>query len=625
MGNALDKLAHCYGISHTYVDATGRRRQISRSAKSGVLKAMGVAAESEEQVRASLAVAPKPRQFKMAAAGARCFVPAWLEVGRAWGLTCQLYGLRSPRNQGIGDFEDLASLAEHSAALGADFLGTNPLHALFMADPTRRSPYSPSHRRFLNPLYIAVDRIAPAGEQLASRPAGAAASDLVDYPSVSHRKRTAFEDAFRRFRKNAQKESRQSSTFQAFCSERGGSLEAFATFEALSEKLVAAGFGCGWHNWPEACRRIESPAVEAFRRDNHECILYHKWLQWIADEQLKEAQRRALAAGMRIGLLLDLAVGVAPDGAATWADPDLVVSGARIGSPPDLFNSKGQDWGLAPLSPTALVERNLQPFQDLISDSMAHAGAIRVDHVMGLKWLYWIPEGGDPTDGAYVRYPMTDMVRRMATASHENCALVIGEDLGTVPRGFRNVMRAAEIQGYRVLFFERENEEFREPHAYARETCACVSTHDLPTLAGWWTGRDIELRERLGRIDGKGAAVQRAERQRDRRALLRALGVARVLPDYLEPMVDGTLPVANELPQALAVAVHAFIARTGSRLVAVQLEDLVGEIEQPNMPGTIDEHPNWQRKLRVEIDGLSALPQVREIAAIMTRERPRST
>src|SRR5690606_12690984 len=170
-----------------------------------------------------------------------------------------------------------------------------------------------------------------------------------------------------------------------------------------------------------------------------------------------------------------------------------------------------------------------------------------------------------------------------------------------------------------------ENEEFREPHAYARETCACVSTHDLPTLAGWWTGRDIELRERLGRIDGKGAAVQRAERQRDRRALLRALGVARVLPDYLEPMVDGTLPVASELPQALAVAAHAFIARTGSRLVAVQLEDLVGEIEQPNMPGTIDEHPNWQRKLRAEIDGLSALPQVREIAAIMTRERPRST
>lgn len=624
MGDELDKLAERYGIPRAYVSETGEQRQISRRAKAGVLKAIGVPAENDEQISASLSAAPELMRFEMSApAGVRCFIPPWLEKGRAWGVMCQLYGLRSRRNAGIGDFEDLASLAELAAGLGADFIGVNPLNALFMADPTRMSPYSPSHRHFLNPLYIAVDRIYSLGEQIENQSSGAAPSDLVDYPVVALGKRLSFEKAFQQFRQTAQQNPDSAAAFRKFCDSRGRSLDAFATFEALSEMLVAGGNACGWHSWPEAYRRMESAAVEEFRRERGERILYNKWLQWIAREQLKAAHQRALAAGMRIGLLLDLAVGVAPDGAATWADPDLVVTGARIGSPPDAFNSQGQDWGLAPLSPTALLDRDLQPFHELISDLMAHAGAIRVDHVMGLMWLYWIPQNGDPTDGAYVRYPMQAMIRHIAAASHENCALVIGEDLGTVPRGFRDVMRDAEIQGYRVLFFERENGGFRDPRSYAPETCACISTHDLPTLSGWWSGRDIDLRERIGRTDAESAAAQRGEREQDRVALLRALDRVGVLPSHLQPMANGAQPITSELPQALAGAAHAFIARGPSRLVAVQLEDLIGEIEQANLPGTIDEHPNWRRKLRVDISDLGSAPQVREIAAILARERPR--
>jgi 4-alpha-glucanotransferase len=626
MSGALDRLAEAYGVELAYISETGERRLVSDATKRGVLHAMGIRAGTEDEIQTSLAAAPSPQPFAMAAPGdARCFVPGWLEMGRAWGLTCQLYGLRSQRNWGIGDFEDLAALAELAAGLGADFIGVSPLHALFLADPRRCSPYAPSSRLFLNPIYIAVDRLGAHGETVPNGVAVARASELVDYPAVARVKRTALENRFSAFcEHDFRARTERALAFEAFCSERGAALEDFAIYEALSEALVANGHPCGWHVWPDEYRTPDSGLVRRFAKENGARVLFHMWLQWVADEQLRDAQRRALAGGMRIGLYLDLAVGVAPDGAATWSDRELVVPGARIGSPPDAFNERGQDWGLAPLSPAALSERNVEPFGAVIAALMRHAGAIRIDHVMGLMRLYWIPANAGAMDGAYVRYPMPEMMRQLAAASVAKRALVIGEDLGTVPPGFRQVMQDAEIQGYRVLYFERrEDQQFRAPPTYPREACACISTHDLPTLAGWWRGTDIDVREQLGRLDAEGVARQRTDRARDRHLLLAALHGAGLLPSGLERVAKGEEPPPRELPVDAVTAAHVFLARTPSRLIAVQLEDLIGAVEQANLPGTVDEHPNWRRKLPVGLEEIAATLLFNEITSALARERPR--
>jgi 4-alpha-glucanotransferase len=626
MSGALDQLAKAYGVELAYISETGVRRVASDAAKRGVLQAMGIRAGTEKEIRTSLTTAPRPPSPAMAApSDARCFVPGWLEDGRAWGLTCQLYGVRSARNWGVGDFEDLAALAELAASVGADFIGVNPLHALFLADPDRFSPYSPSDRRFLNPLYIAVDRLSFHGGTEPDGVAAARASELIDYRLVASLKRTAFEKGFSAFcEHDLRTRTERPRAFEVFCSERGAPLEAFALFEALSESLVAKGCPCGWRDWPKEYRDAGSRAVQRFAQENGGRVLFHMWLQWVADEQLRDAQRRALAAGMRIGLYLDLAVGVAPDGAATWSDRELVVCGARIGSPPDRFNERGQDWGLAPLSPGALTERKAEPFGALISALMRHAGAIRIDHAMGLMRLYWIPSNAGAIDGAYVRYPMSEMIRQLALASVANRALVIGEDLGTVPPSFRRVTQDAEIQGYRVLYFERrEEQQFRAPASYPRKACACVTTHDLPTLAGWWLGNDIAVCDQLGLLDAADVERQRSDRARDRHLLLAALAEAGLLPRELERAVKGEGPPPRELPAEAVIAAHVFLARTPSRLVAVQLEDLASAVEQANLPGTVKEFPNWRRKLPVGLDQIATTPLFKETTKALARERPR--
>ena len=623
MSDELDRLAEAYGISLDYVSEAGTYQRVSERAKRGILAALGVAARTDKEVAASLVAAPAPEPREMAApAGVRCFVPKWLRQGRAWGINCQLYGLRSHRNWGIGDFEDLARLAEWAGACGADFLGVNPLHALFLADPSRRSPYSPSSRRFLNPMYIAVDKLRGAARTSRQAIAAGREAAFVDYIAVSEAKRTALADRFAQFqREDLARHTENALHFEGFCDECGEALELFARYEALSDALVSEGFACGWHTWPDGYRSPTGRAALRFARDNSARVLFHKWLQWIANGQLADAHRRARAAGMRIGLYLDLAVGVAPDGADTWAAPDTVISGAHIGSPPDAFNRLGQDWGLCPLSPLALRERDGAAMAAIFRDLMRHAGAIRIDHVMGLVRLYWVPDGLEATDGAYVGYPGDSLMRQVASASHKHSALVIGEDLGTVPAGFRDIMRGMAIQGYRVLYFERDKGgRFRAPQSYARTALACTSTHDLPTLRGWWKGRDISERERLGLYDTANAELERRERGRDRQLLLQALRRAGLAPDEAADRADGA---SAELPDAVLIGAHTFLARTRSRLIAIQLEDLVGMEEQANLPGTVDEHPNWRRKLSVSLEDLPQCGISRRVADAVAAERRR--
>jgi 4-alpha-glucanotransferase len=627
MSEELDRLAVAHGIALGYVSEAGTYQRVSERAKRGVLAALGVAALTEEDVASSLAAAAasEPPEMASPSARVRCFVPEWLRQDRAWGITCQLYGLRSQRNWGIGDFEDLARLAEWAGACGADFLGINPLHALFLADPSRRSPYSPSSRRFLNPLYIAVDKLGGPGGMSPRAVVAAREAALVDYVAVGELKRTALASRFAQFeREDLARRTDNAQRFEEFCREFGEGLELFARYEALSDMLVSEGFSCGWHGWPDGYRSPTGDAALRFARDNPARVLFHKWLQWIADGQLADAHRRARMAGMRIGLYLDLAVGVAPDGADTWAAPHTVISGAHIGSPPDPFNLLGQDWGLCPLSPVTLRKRDGAAMAAILYDLMRHAGAIRIDHVMGLVRLYWIPAGFCATEGAYVSYPGDILMRQLASASLEHSALVIGEDLGTVPAGFRHIMRGMAIQGCRVIYFERGKDGgFLAPHSYARAALACISTHDLPTLSGWWKGSDILERQRLGLFDAATAALQRHERARDRGLLLQALGRAGLVP--VESTTGRVDAASADLPDVVLIGLHAFLARTRSRLVAVQLDDLVGMEEQANLPGTVDEHPNWRRKLPVWLEHLPQRGIFRCVVGAVAAERRRAS
>lgn len=325
---------------------------------------------------------------------------------------------------------------------------------------------------------------------------------------------------------------------------------------------------------------------------------------------------------MRIGLYLDLAVGEAPDGSATWTDPTLAVAGAEIGAPPDYFTKAGQNWGLAGLSPSALASRGFEPYRDLMAAVMRHAGAVRIDHAMGVWQLFFIPLGRPAAEGTYVRFPIEDMLSAIAGQSNAFRTIVVGEDLGNVPEGFRDVMRDAGIQSYRILYFERHDDGFRQPRDYPRNALACLATHDLPTIEGWWRGADVDLRRRFGLIDDASAEAQRASRGEERQQLSCDL-VGSGLVD--QATADAALSIApdDSLPPALVVAIHRHLARAASRLAAVRIEDLAGERDPVNLPGTVDEYPNWRRKLPVSIEELPQTPLFGAITEAMRIERPR--
>ena len=624
MSDLLDRLAAEAGIVRDYTALTGEAVRVPDAAVRALLRTLGIACDDDAQMAASLAALP-PAAFGRFAVpdGVPCHMPDWLRDGRAWGITCQLYGLRSERNWGIGDFDDLGRFAEIAAAAGADFLGVNPLHALLLAAPEGCSPFWPSHRRYLNPLYIAVDQ-APGAERLGDAldlPETIRGGDVVDYAAVAGLKRRALARLWKLFSEDGDESDR--AEFHSFVAEEGESLYLHALFEALSETMVDAGHGATWPGWPEAYRTPADAGVKAFAADHHDRVMFHCFLQWVADRQLARAQDRARAAGMRIGLYLDFAVGVAPDGSATWSDRALMVPGARIGAPPDYFNAAGQDWGLSPISPSVLAERAMQPIRDALDTVLRHAGALRIDHAMSLYRLFWIASGFTAADGAYVRYPFADFVRTVAGVSQARHAIVIGEDLGIVPEGFRDAMHQADIQSYRVLFFEKRDDHFLPASAYPREAFACVTTHDTQTLAGWWSGHDLVTRAGIGMIAPEALAGEQAERAHERRRLLGLLEGEGLLPPELAGVMRAEAEPGFALPESLAIAMHRFIARTPSRLVAVAADDLAGALEQVNIPGTVDEHPNWRRKLPVSLDDLAAGPLFIALTAALREERPK--
>jgi 4-alpha-glucanotransferase len=497
-----------------------------------------------------------------------------------------------------------------TAVQGADFVGVNPLHALLLAEPQWASPFSPIHRDYLNPLYIAVDQVDgfdPSSDADETTLATLREGELIDYAAVARYKL----EALRRIHHRDHGASARQG-LDAFVVAGGVALRRFALFQAISLDMKNQGFGAGWLSWPEDLRAPGDRALARLENDYAEEISFQLWLQWLADRQLEAASRRLRQAGMRIGLYLDLAVGTAPDGAATWTDRSLTVVGAEIGAPPDMFNPNGQKWGLAPVSPTEIAAQDFKPVRRSYDAVLRHAGALRIDHAMSLYRLFWIPWGFPARDGAYALYPMTEIVRMLAEASQHWRALIIGEDLGVVPEGFQHEMARAHLLGYRLFYFERDGAGFIPPDRWPKSALACVGSHDTSTLASWWTGRDIELREQIGLTDGAGADRERDTRTRERSEAIAALHVR------------GWHEAGEAFSEAVAVGIHRLVASSPCRLAAAQLEDLLGLTDQANIPGTVDEHPNWRRRLPISLETLDDVPMLRAVLHAMSEERPRN-
>lgn len=589
--------------------------------------------------RLSIAAGYENAECELIVVPRRGYLPPTLSGDqRAWGLTMQLYAVRSARNWGIGDYTDLGTVAALAAARGASVLGINPLHALFPAEPRHVSPYSPSTRLFLNPLYLDVTAIpdfatcaeaqsAVASAEFRVHLSAARATDEVDHVAIARMKQSLFARLHRAFAARhlapgGAVQSERGAAFRRFQRDGGAMLEGYGRFNALHATMLAEG-KFSWRDWPAGLRDAQSDAVAAFAAAHADEIELHHYLEWEGDRQLEAAASRGRAAGLEIGLYRDLAVGVDPNGARAWADPTLLADGASIGAPPDPLNLKGQDWGLAPINPLALRRRAYAPFIAALRAGMRHAGVLRIDHAMGLKQLYWVPRGAGSGQGAYVAYPFEDMLGILALESVRNRCAVIGEDLGTVPPGFSRTLNDAAVLSYRVLLFERDEGSgaFLPPRAYERMAAAAFSTHDIATLRGFWLGTDLAWRRRLGLYPTPASADEDIARRRaDRRKLLDALLAEGVMAPDLARRI---LP-ADDAPVfalELAEAVHRFLGRTNAALTLVQTEDALGEIEQPNLPGTVHEHPNWRRKLSVALEVWPQHPGFAAILAALDRAR----
>ena len=516
------------------------------------------------------------------------------DFDRCWLVAVQLYGIRSRRNWGIGDFTDLQGLIELAHRLGADGIGLNPLHALFDDRPGDCSPYSPNSRLFLNALYIDVEKL-PGFKLDAETKAALAkvrASDVVDYVAVAGLKWQALRAAFAAFKTHATPADLQD--FDRFRSERGTLLSRFACFEALRHEFAGP-----WWEWPSEWRQPDDVACADLRSGARKAkVEFVEFVQWAADRQLGAASDLAKKLGMKVGLYLDVAVGVQSDGFDAWNEQVAISRHLGVGAPPDPLNTAGQTWGLAGFNATGLESQSFEPYCEMLRASMRHAGAIRLDHVLGLKRLYLVPHGFSAADGVYVQMPFEALLAVTAQESVANRCVVIGEDLGTVPEGFRDQMADWGIWSYLVMMFERDDAgAFRDVDHYWKNALITFNTHDLSTYAGWRGFHDLKVKRALGIDPGESDEAR-----------WHALG-----------MLDEALR-HNAIEGNTLYSVARFMARTPSRMLAISLEDLLRVIDQPNVPGTVHEHPNWRQRISVSLEQMASAVDVDALKAA-TSER----
>ncbi len=524
-----------------------------------------------------LAVAP-PRAYTFEDAA---------QGGKLWGLAVQLYALRQDGDGGIGDFAALASFAKAAATHGADALAISPVHAQFSADLNRFSPYSPSNRALLNVLHI-------------NEPTPAESGAFVDWPVAGAAKLQALRKAFENFHGHE--------ALEQFRHAGGDRVTRHAIFEALQASLAPHNpAALDWRNWPEAYRNPANPAVLRFFDENRHEVSFHTYLQYRADNDLRSAQKAARDAGMRIGLIADLAVGTDHGGSQTWSYHAEVLHGLELGAPPDIINREGQSWGITTFSPRGLRNSGYIAFLEMLHQAMRNTGGVRIDHIMGLARVWVIPIGMGSAQGAYLHMPMQDLLRLVALESQRHQAVIIGEDLGTLPEGFHEHLIGAGIAGLRVMWFERYFSHFNPPSGWTRTAVAMTTTHDLPTVAGWWQGTDIAWREALGM-----AGDDAQKREEDRANLWSAFcesGAA-----------QGPVPAIDN-PGAAVDAACTHLGLAASTLALLPIEDALGLAEQPNLPGTTDEHPNWRRRLAAPAEVMINAPAAAARLAAINKAR----
>jgi len=568
---------------------------------------------------------------RLIAAPPRAFLPACVAEGaRLFGLNLPLYALRSRHNWGIGDFTDLGDAMAWAGELGAAFVGINPLHAGLPGALSDPSPYSPATRLFTNFLYLdlrAVPEMAhcPEAREYLGGTAGRSllrrlrAAALLPYPEVYAVKRDILArlyEVFRREHGGTPPKSDRGREFQEFCRRQDLYLHDFALYVALAEFHGTS----DWRRWPREYRSRSAPAVAEFAVQQRQAVEFWQYVQWLAAQQLARVRARAQAAGLPFSLYQDLALGAAPGGFETWAFPHLFAQGAATGAPPDAFNPKGQNWGLPPFIPERLRESGYDLFIRTLRANLPPGGMLRLDHVMGLFRLFWIPEAPE-VPGAYVRYPARDLLAILTLESHRARTLIVGEDLGTVAPVIRRELARRRIFSYKVFIFEREADgRFRPPAAYPSQALAATTTHDLPTLAGYWQGEDIALKTRFHLYPQPSlAAADTQARERDRVFLLEALAAEGLLPAEDLPR----LAASPGLPPEVRWGVLEYLARSRAALLEVRLEEVFGLVAQQNLPGTLDEHPNWRQKFPLNLEEMRSSPEAAELAARLGPHRGR--
>jgi len=556
------------------------------------------------------------------------YVPEKLANGaRAAGIGVSLYGLRSNRNWGCGDFADLKAFIDWAAHdLGASFVALNPLHALANRAPYNTSPYLPNCSYYRNHIYLDIEALPEfqasdwakselAKPEVQTEIHDLRASEYVDYERVSalklHFLKTLFDEFYHR---DYRADTPRAQKLRGYVAREGAMLERFAIHSALDETMHCQDNNV-WNclSWPEQYRDSSSGDIQRFAEEHRRLVLFYQYVQWLIDAQLAEAQGHAHEAGMPIGLYHDLALATDRCGADLWMFPDFYVRGCRVGAPPDDFSPQGQDWSFPPPNSARHRSDGYRLFSESIRKACEHGGALRIDHVMRLFHLYWIPEGMQASEGTYVRECHKDLVSILALESVRNRVLIVGEDLGTVPDYVRDTLRKFGILSYRLFYFERDKQgQFREPGEYPPQALVSISTHDLPTLAGFWQYRDIDARRHAGVIrdeDSRRNAIE--DRKREKQKILDLLHRFNFLPDWY-PRNAADLP---ELDGELHNAIVGFVMTTPSMLALLNQEDLFKETEQQNLPGTTAEYPNWRHKMRHSIEQLSDSP-ARDYAAM---------
>lgn len=584
MDPQLSALAHARGVATWYENADRQRVTVADDVVRAVLDEMGPAAEPSAIVVTEGQDTP-PLGYHQLDDGRELIVtPRRLPpVTPAWGWMLQLYALHSPGSWGIGDFADLREFARRS---GAGIVLVNPVQAITPTLPVRRSPYSPSSRRFANPIYLRITETDefrnadPATREKVTRLVPPQ-TDLIDYDAVWTAKLSAL------------------TLIWPGSGEVADDLRDFATFCALAER-----HGGDWRTWPASLRRPDSPAVAGARAELADRVAFHAWLQRLCRQQLADVRSATDAK-----IVHDLPVGVDPAGADAWALQDVLAGGVTVGAPPDAFSQHGQDWDLPPWRPDGLAATGYRPFRDVIRSVLAHADGIRVDHIAGLFRLWWIPPGRPASEGTYVHYDADAMLGILALEAYLAGAMVVGEDLGTVPEAVTEAMHERGVLSSSVLYFERDynadGQPLLPPEKWPVDAMATISTHDLPTTTGFLRAENVRVRASLGLVDDPESEYARAKK--DKQEMLTALG--------------GLLP-AEPTEEEIVVALHRLLARAASRLLLTSPQDAVGEPRQPNLPGTVDEYPNWRIPLPVSVDDLLSDPRVQAAIAALSDARP---